>query len=307
MTIEPGTIADQTVTHQADREQTAGRLLQASARHSYDPVTEIDWEAPLVPDLFFLPPHRSSLYGTTLWEGLSHQQRVELTKQEVASLASLGIWFETILMQMLVRHFYDPDPTSRHAQYALTEIADECRHSIMFARMIEKFGCRPYRVGRTNHLLGRLLKTTASGPHMFSAILIAEEVLDALQRETAADETVQPLVRMVSRIHVVEEARHVRYAREELARQVEMAGPARLAYSRLLIGRAAYLIAGGLTHPRVYATLGIDPARGRAAARANPRHQQTLRWAGQRITSYLAELGLIAGPARTLWQRSGLL
>ena len=30
---------------------------------------------------------------------------------------------------------------------------------------------------------------------------------------------------MVSRIHVVEEARHVRYAREELARQVAAAGP----------------------------------------------------------------------------------
>ena len=38
---------------------------------------------------------------------------------------------------------------------------------------------------------------------------------------------------MVCRIHVVEEARHVRYAREELVRQVEAAGPARLAYSRL--------------------------------------------------------------------------
>jgi hypothetical protein len=307
MTIDPGTVGDRATRHQTAREQTADRLLQASLRHSYDPVTEIDWDAPLAPDLFFLPPHRSSLYGTPLWDDLGHQQRVELTKHEVASVASIGIWFETILMQMLVRHFYDQDPTSRHAQYALTEIADECRHSIMFGRMIEKFGCRPYRVGPGNHLLGRLLKATASGAHMFSAILIAEEVLDALQRETAADETVQPLVRTVSRIHVVEEARHVRYAREELARQVEIAGPARLAYSRLLIGRAAYLIAGGLVHPLVYAAVGIDPARGRAAARANPRYQETLRWAGQRITSYLAGLGLISGPARTLWQRSGLL
>ena len=74
---------------------------------------------------------------------------------------------------------------------------------------------------------------------MFAAILIAEEILDAFQRETMADESVQPLVRMVSRIHVVEEARHVRYAREELARQVAAAGPARLAFARLVIGRAA--------------------------------------------------------------------
>ena len=41
-----------------------------------------------------------------------------------------------------------------------------------------------------------------------------------MQRLTFPDERVQPLVRGVTRIHVVEEARHVRYAREELRRQM---------------------------------------------------------------------------------------
>ena len=76
---------------------------------------------------------------------------------------------------------------------------------------------------------------------MFAAILVAEEVLDVLQREAAADERVQPLVRMVSRIHVVEEARHVRYAREELARQVRAASRTRIGFDRLVIARSAYL------------------------------------------------------------------
>ena len=210
----------------ATREQTADRLLRSSLRNSYDPTVEIDWDAPFVPGAFWIPPHRSSLYGTELWHGLSHDQRVELTKHEVVSSASAGIWFETILMQMLVRHYFDQDPTSRHAQYALTEIADECRHSIMFGRMIEWFGCRPYRVSGVDNLLGRWLKATATGVPMFAAILIAEEILDSLQREAAADESVQPLVRMVSKIHVVEEARHVRYAREELAAQVSRSNPA---------------------------------------------------------------------------------
>jgi hypothetical protein len=52
----------------------------------------------------------------------------------VASVAGLGVWFETILMQLLVREYYRQDPTAAHAQYALTEIADECRHSVMFGR-----------------------------------------------------------------------------------------------------------------------------------------------------------------------------
>jgi hypothetical protein len=82
----------------ATREQTAERLLTSSLRTSYDPLIEIDWDAPFTDGAFFLPPHRSSLFGTELWDSLSHEQRVELTKHEVSSVASAGLWFETILM-----------------------------------------------------------------------------------------------------------------------------------------------------------------------------------------------------------------
>jgi len=291
----------------SDREAVAQRLLEASARLSYDPTVEIDWEAPHVPDAYWLPPHRSSLYGTELWERLSHAQRVELTKHEVASAASAGLWFETILMQMLIRHYYDADPTSRHAQYMLTEVADECRHSVMFGRLIEALGCPVYPASRLDHLLGRYLKATATGPHMYAAILIAEEILDAFQREIMVDESLQPLIRAVSRIHVVEEARHVRFAREELVRQVAAAGPLDMAYARLLIGRAAYSIANRLVHPRVYAAVGIRPRVGRAAARANPNFRASLRWSAQRVYAFLTDLGLVAGPGRLLWARAGLI
>src|SRR3954462_12974336 len=80
------------------REQTATRLLKASAEHSLDPLTEIDWTATEIPGAFWQPPERSSLYGTPLWDSLSHEQRVQLTKHEVASIASVGVWFELILM-----------------------------------------------------------------------------------------------------------------------------------------------------------------------------------------------------------------
>jgi predicted nucleic acid-binding protein len=289
------------------REATATRLLRASAAHSFDPEVEIDWDAPLLDGHWFAPPHRCSLYGTALFDRLTEEQQITLSRHEVASVASLGVWFETILMQLLIRAYYKQDPTAAHAQYALTEVADECRHSVMFGRLIDKLGCPVYRVGPFDNWLGKFIATTATGPRMFAAILIAEEVLDALQREAAADERVQPLVRMVSRIHVVEEARHVRYAREELARQVRAAGPRRLAFDRLVIARSAYLTGAGLVHPNVYRSVGIDPAEGRRAARANPHHREMLRWAGERVVTYLNDLDLIGGPGVQLWRRSGLL
>ncbi|AEV83461.1 membrane protein [Actinoplanes sp. SE50] len=291
-----------------DRDRTASRLLRSSAEHSYDPEIEIDWDAPFVEGKYFVPVHRSSLYGTALWDRLTEQQRIELTKHEVASIAGLGVWFETILMQLLVRGYYRQDPTSPHAQYALTEIGDECRHSIMFGKMIARLDTPVYRPDGINQFLGTWIAHTATGPRMFAAILIAEEILDTLQREAMADETVQPLVRMVSRIHVVEEARHVRFAREELARQIRLAGKSRLAFDRLVIARAAYLTGTRLIDPRVYRAVGIDPEEGRRVARANPYHRETMRWAGERIVGYLSDLDLIGGgPAKALWKASGLL
>jgi hypothetical protein len=291
----------------SDRDRTANRLLRSSAEHSYDPEVEIDWDAPLASDRWFTPEHRCSLYGTELWRGLTPEQRITLTRHEAASIAGLGVWFETILMQLLLREYYRADPTAAHSQYALTEVADECRHSVMFGRMIAKLECPVYRVGAFDNALGKWIAATATGPRMYAAILIAEEILDALQREAAADETVQPLIRMVSRIHVIEEARHVRFAREELARQVRAVGTRRLAFDRIVIARAAYLTGARIISPQVYRSVGIEPEVGRRAARANPHHRETMRWAGEKIVAYLRELDLIGGPGLALWRRSGLL
>lgn len=290
-----------------DGERLATRLLESSVRRSYDPLIEIDWAAPIDEDRFWLDPRRSSLYGTALWDGLDHRQRVELTRHEVASAAGAGIWFETILMQMLVRQYYHQDPTSKDAQYALTEVADECRHSVMFGRLIERLGTPVYRPGLIDNQLGRLLKATARGPEMYSATLIVEEVLDRFQREIMADESLQPLIRMVSRVHVVEEARHVRYARGALERSLAATGPVGLAATRLSLGRTAMAVANWLVHPRVYAAVGIDPATGHAAARGNPHWRATLRWSAEKVVATFDDLGLIRGPGTALWRRSGLI
>ncbi|MEV6610586.1 diiron oxygenase [Kutzneria sp. NPDC051319] len=291
----------------ADREKTAERLLNSSADKFYDPEVDIDWAAPLAEDKYFLPQHRSSLYGTALWDGLTVPQRIELTKHEVASVASVGLWFEVLLMQMLVKAVYNADPTTRHAQYALTEVADECRHSTMFARMVERIGCPAYGPRRHVHRLGKLLPVIGYGPAMYGSILVAEEVLDRMQREAMQDESVQPLVRMVNRIHVLEEARHVRFAREEVVRGMAGMGRTELAYQRELTALVGFFICRSIINPRVYASVGIDPKVGAEAALNNPQYRDTIEWAGERIMSFLGEVGLVGHPGMSLWRKSFLV
>jgi hypothetical protein len=290
-----------------DREKTAERLLNSSADKFYDPLVDLDWAAPLAEGKPYFPLHRSSLYGTPLWNRMSDEQRIELSKHELASIASVGLWFEILLMQMLMKEVYNADPTTMHAQYALTEVADECRHSTMFARMVERIGCPPYGPSTLVHRLGKLLPVIGYGPALYGSILVAEEVLDRLQREAMADDNVQPLVRMVNRIHILEEARHVRFAREEVVRGMQTLSRTELPYQRTLIALVSAFITRSLINPRAYAAVGLDPKSTARIAATNPHFQESIRWAGERIMSFLDDAGLVGAPGMTLWRKSFLV
>lgn len=288
------------------REVTGQRLLTASARHSFDPDVEVDWEAPLLDGAPFMPLHRVSLYGTPLWDRMTAEQRIELSKHEIASVMSIGLWFEVILMQMLCRYVYDRDLRQAHPQYALTELGDETRHSVMFARAVARLECPDYRPGPALHQLGSLFAHTVAGASMFASVLVAEEVTDRLQREMMHDESLQPLTRTISRIHVIEEGRHVRYAREELTRLMPTLRRPELELHRYVTSVAAYLIIDNLIQSRVYRAVGIDPRVGRRAALRNPHHQQTRRWMGEKITGFLDDVGMI-GSTRPVWRKAHLV
>ena len=294
-------------TRVKDRETTASRLLTSSARSSFDPDLDVDWDAPLDEGKPFMPLECVSLYGTSLWERLTDEQRIELSKHEITSIMQVGLWFEIILMQMLTRYTYDLDPRSAHAQYALTEIGDETRHSVMFARGAERLGVPNYGVPRVLHNLARIAGATMAGPAMFASVLVAEETLDRLQRAMMEDENIQPLTRAISRIHVIEEARHVRYAREQLVRTMPKLGPVARRWHQFQTALVSYIVVDSFVDPRVYRSVGIDPAEGRRAAMANPYYQATMRWLGGKIMPFLREQGLVDGPGMPLWRRSNLL
>jgi len=290
-----------------DRERTAERLLRSTAARAYDPQLDIDWSAPLVRDAPFMKLERCSLYGTEIWQRLTPDQRLTLARHEAASVASVGLWFEHILIRMLAKLAYDGDPTSARVQYALAEIAEECRHSTMFARMIGRMDAPAYGVRPHVHRLGRTLPFLARGEVIWGATLLGEEIPDRLQREMVEDEEIQPLMRMVNRIHIMEEARHISFAREELARAAAETPRWLRPVRRLLLAHIAFIISRSLINPEVYRSVGLDPRKTRRIALANPHYQRTLRWAGEKLVALFDEHGLIARPGRRWWKAGYLI
>ncbi|WP_410601312.1 AurF N-oxygenase family protein [Amycolatopsis sp. lyj-90] len=294
-------------TAEAGRRETAQRLLDSAAMLSYDPATEVDWETPLDKDFHGASPEWSTLYGTSYWAEMSPEQQKELTRQEAASVASTGIWFEMILQQMVLRDFYAKDPTDPAFQWALTEIADECRHSIMFARGAAKLGAPPYRPRRLAVELGRVFKATATGEAAYAAILVAEEVLDVMQRDWMRDERVVPFVRTINNIHVVEESRHMKFARDETREQLEGAGPVRRRINALVIAIASYFIVSSMVNRDVYKNAGLDTARALREAKANEHHKSMMRSSCAGLMEFLGSCGLLTRPALVFYKRANLI
>ena len=290
-----------------DRDVTAERLLDSSMRNSYDPDVDVDWEAPLVEGKGFMPPERVSLYGTELWAGMTPEQRLELAKHEIGSITSVGLWTEIVLMQLLARYAADLDPRSPHTHYALTEIGDETRHAIMFGKGIARLGLPAYGPPRVVRIPAKFFGAMIGGPAMFASVLVVEETTDRLQRSMLDDDSIQPMIRMINRIHVVEEARHVRYAREELVRGLTKLSRPALELHRLVTAVVAHTVVNVLVHPGAYAAVGLDPREARAAALANPHHHETRRWMAEKIVAFLTEVGMIGGPSKRIWQRAHLL
>jgi hypothetical protein len=290
-----------------DRQALATRLLGSAAKRSYDPVVDIDWAAPIPDDLYGLSPEWSMLYGTPLWDRLSDDQRVTLTIHEYCSISGVGIWFECLLMQLVLKDVYGDDPAQPHVQWALTEIADECRHSVMFARTAETFGAPSYQPPASILRLGKAFVARADGPAAYAAILGAEEILDIFQRDLMKVERVQPLTRATSQIHVMEEARHMRFAREEIARRTPELTRWQLLRHRTAVASVAAIVVDNLVQPAVYASVGLDPTEARATARANSHYGDKLRDASTGLVAFLRGVGLVGGASELLWKRARLV
>src|ERR1700716_4474151 len=203
----------------ASREEFSERLLKASVKKSLAPIVDIDWDAPLDQDKFFLPPKTVSLYGTPIWDKMTRAQQIELSRQEFVNTLSAGIWFENILNQALLRKMMNQEPTPRASHYELTELGDETRHMVMFGKAIERVGAKPVQPRRYQRMVINMLPLAFRGSFLWVAALIGEEIFDALQRQMMDDDELQPMVQRVMRIHVTEEARHIQFARDGLRKR----------------------------------------------------------------------------------------
>jgi hypothetical protein len=289
------------------REEFSDRLLKGSVKKSYAPIVDIDWDAPLEPDKFFLPPQVITLYGTPEWDAMPREQQIELSRQELVNILSAGIWFENILNQALLRDLMHKNPTSHATHYALTELGDETRHMVMFGKAIDRIGGIPVRPRLIQRIVINSLPFVFRGSILWGAALVGEEIFDSLQRQILDDTDVQPIVQRLMRIHVTEEARHIQFARDGLRKWAPSAPWYRRAVLSNLHGAGGPFYRMLFTVRVQYHRAGLDGKQMRQVARANPHFHQVCVSAFAPLAAFFEEVGLMGRAGRRMWRRAGFL
>jgi hypothetical protein len=128
-----------------------------------------------------------------------------------------------------------------------------------------------------------------------------------MQRDWMRDERVVPFVRTINNIHVVEESRHMKFARDEVRTRMKGAGWLRRQLNAFVIASTAYFIVTSMVSDDVYAAAGLDRARALREARKNEHHHSMLRSSCAGLMEFLGSAGLLTGPARRVYRLAHLL
>jgi hypothetical protein len=282
----------------------ADQLVAASQRATLDPFEYVDWSTPIDDSAFHLPPEQLPLYGTAPYDAMSEAERITYSRHETAALCGAGIWFENVLMQVVLRHLAELPVTDPAHRFLLVEVADECRHSAMFGEYVRRAGTPAYRPA----LSGTALSDSDGGEERrivsYLLILAVEELLDSMNRATMRDERVHPTSRAMAKLHVLEEARHVSFAKTYLAESWATLD----ANARRVVVEAAPVLVSVVAElsvdPAVYDELGI--ADGAEIARANPHHRQVIVAGLSKLTTFLTDIGMIDDASVETWTALGL-
>ena len=217
------------------RGDVSARLLRSAAALAYDPATEVDWETPL--DEACTARARSGAPCTappTVGE-MSEEQRIRSSPaRRSARSCRTGIWFEMILQQMLLRDQSTPRPDERRRPVR----ADRDRRRVPALDHV--------RAGRQKHAASRRTAPHAArggaGPGVQDPGVRRGGVRGDPRRRggprrhaarlDARTSGSCPSSARINNIHVVEESRHMKFARAETRRHLSGAGPVRRADQR---------------------------------------------------------------------------
>ena len=204
--------SENTVTflHHYDVENSDMRRLYEQAKlDQWNAATDIDWSKPLEGDGGLIADDLVDIHGTSFWDKLSAEQKVDLNRRVARWRLSTLVHGEhgaMLTCSQLVECVQGQD----EKLFQATQVADEARHNEVLQRYLDlRLEGQPYPLaGNVKEIFDTLLGTRAWHLKTIGLQLIAETFAVSLFRmlaETSKDEVLRNVCRRI----LQDEARHM--------------------------------------------------------------------------------------------------
>jgi hypothetical protein len=100
-------------------------------------------------------------------------------------------------------------------RYAMYELIEEAKHTLMFQTFIDRSACNPPRMRWIDRWIStRIERAGARSPELFFVWVLAGEIFVDADNRRRLEQRAQlhPVLERILQIHVIEEARHMRFA-----------------------------------------------------------------------------------------------
>lgn len=289
------------------------RLNRLSLTKRHDAYLDIDWDHPDMAvwqdDRLELNP-LDPLIDTDWYRALSPGDRATVAVARAAQSMKVGLEFENLLQQGLLRLALTEPNGSTAFRYMHHEVIEESQHTMMFQEFVNRTGLPVDGVSGFWGWFGPRLALSSirmDPAFFFLYVLGGEEPVDLLQRRWLQAGVSHPLIERIMRIHVTEEARHISFARHYLTTEVPRMHPLK----RFVLSINAPIVMAVMVRmmllpsPALRRQVGLDD-RVVDEAFATPHGRALLAESAAKVERLWEELGLMNRPARWLWRRLGV-
>jgi P-aminobenzoate N-oxygenase AurF len=288
-----------------------GRLSRQSVTKHFEAYEDVAWDDPAhavhPEDPRFELIELDPLGGTDWYRSQPQPVRARIGLHRFAQFMKVGVQFENILKRGLLTFAESLPNDSPEFRYIYHEIAEETQHSMMFQEFVNRTGLRVSGMPSSLLWFARSIPSLARRfPELFFVFVLGgEEPIDQMQRRALRERQWRhPLAERISQIHVIEEARHMSFARAYLLRHVPRMG----FFGRNLLALRSPIILGNM------ATLMLEPSAQFVSRYRIPKdviqkaYRRSPVFAGLRRDSLAKtrrlcqELGLIRPPYSWIWR-----
>jgi P-aminobenzoate N-oxygenase AurF len=278
------------------------RLISISKKKPLLPESFIPWNIPVRESDMFLPDNLVSLHGLPEYDLLTSRQKREISRHEVVQVMYSYAWSEGLFCLFMNRYILTLETHRVEYRFLLRELIEEFRHQEMFTMAIEKLEGSAIPPTRMHKWIG--LATVRFFPQdiAFISCLAMEMMADRYGDVLRQGPDVYPVLKKLSELHNIEEARHILFTKLILQKYTAKAGIIRRTIYSYVILFNIYFLRTLYVKQKIFERIGIANSH-RIYKKANKNYKQKF---GENclddIKGFVAEINGFNRATRWAWR-----